>query len=121
MRLASHRPLDVLIATSEAAPIVSEITTRFDRLTSGLTGLGHHATVLSMAQIPRLRVGEWRLSSFLAYWPRIARQLRNFDVVNVHAPVPTMSDVFLRLCNWLLVGDCCPVPGVAVSAGERHR
>ena len=52
MRLASHRPLDVLIATSEAAPIVSEITTRFDRLTSGLTGLGHHATVLSMAQIP---------------------------------------------------------------------
>jgi glycosyltransferase involved in cell wall biosynthesis len=45
--------------------------------------------------------GEWRFSSFAAHWPRIARDLRNFDVVNVHGPVPTISDVFLGLSNLL--------------------
>ncbi|HUK72324.1 MAG TPA: glycosyltransferase family 4 protein [Streptosporangiaceae bacterium] len=96
-----HRPLDVLIVTSEAPPIVSGISTCIDRLTTGLTGRGHHVGVLSSIQIPRLTVGEWRLSSFVAHWPRIARELRHFDVVNVHGPVPTMSDAFLRLSDWL--------------------
>ena len=35
-------------------------------------------------------------SSFVTYWRRVARALGNFDVVNVHGPIPTMSDVFLR-------------------------
>jgi glycosyltransferase involved in cell wall biosynthesis len=91
------RPLDVLIVTSEAPPIVSGISTCIDRLSSGLTDRGHNVSVLSSAQIPRLTVGEWRLSSFLVHWPRIARELRHFDVVNVHGPVPTMSDAFLSL------------------------
>lgn len=101
LRLLDYRPLDVLILTSEAPPIVSGISTCIERLATGLTYRGHHVQVLSSAQIPRLTVGEWRLSSFLAYWPRIARELKHFDVVNVHGPVPTMSDAFLRLSNWL--------------------
>jgi len=96
-----NRPLDVLIVTSEAPPIVSGISTCIDRLASGLTGREHHVTVLSSVQIPRLALGEWRLSSFVAHWPRMARKLRHFDVVNVHGPVPTMSDAFLRLSDWL--------------------
>ena len=96
-----HRPLDVMIVTSEAPPIVSGISTCIDRLATGLTGRGHRVRVLSSAQIPRLAVGELRLSSFLTFWPRIARELRHFDVVNVHGPVPTMSDAFLRLCHGL--------------------
>jgi glycosyltransferase involved in cell wall biosynthesis len=95
------RPLDVLIVTSEAPPIVSGISTCIERLATGLTQRGHRIRVLSSAQIPRFTVGEWRLSSFLAYWPRIARDLRNFDAVNVHGPVPTMSDAFLRLSDLL--------------------
>jgi glycosyltransferase involved in cell wall biosynthesis len=98
---SGYRPLDVLIVTSEAPPIVSGISTCIDRLATGLTHQGHHVTVLSSAQIPRLVFGEWRLSSFLVYWPRIARKLRQFDVVNVHGPAPTMSDAFLRLADWL--------------------
>jgi glycosyltransferase involved in cell wall biosynthesis len=96
-----HRPLDVLIVTSEAPPIVSGISTCIDRLATGLTGREHHVKVLSSVQIPRLAVGEWRLSSFVAHWPRMARELRHFDVVNVHGPVPTMSDAFLRLSDRL--------------------
>ena len=96
-----QRPLDILIVTSEAPPIVSGISTCIQRLANGLTGRGHHVSVLSSVQIPRLAVGELRLSSFVAYWPRIARELRQFDVVNVHGPVPTMSDAFLRLSDRL--------------------
>ena len=99
--MAGHRPLDVLIVTSEAPPIVSGISTCIDRLATGLRGREHRVKVLSSVQIPRLAVGEWRLSSFVAHWPRMARELRHFDVVNVHGPVPTMSDAFLRLCDRL--------------------
>jgi len=88
--------LDILIVTSEAPPIVSGISTCIDRLEQGLRGRGHHVTVISSVQIPRLKVGEWRFSSFAAYWRRLARELRDFDVVNVHGPIPTMSDFFLR-------------------------
>ena len=100
------RPLDVLIITSEAPPIVSGISTCIERLATGLSQRGHTVRVLSSAQIPRLALGEFRLSSFLAYWPRIARELRNFDVVNVHGPVPTMSDAFLRLSDRLPAYAC---------------
>ena len=61
--LAGSRPLDVLIVTSEAPPIVSGISTCIKRLANGLRP-GAHVSVLSSAQIPRLAVGEFRLSSF---------------------------------------------------------
>jgi glycosyltransferase involved in cell wall biosynthesis len=96
-----RRPLDILIVTSEAPPIVSGISTCIDRLATGLMAREHRVRVLSCAQIRRLAFGEWRLSSFVAHWPRIVRQLRHFDVVNLHGPVPTMSDVFLWLSDWL--------------------
>lgn len=89
-------PLDILIVTSEAPPIVSGISTCIGRLEKGLRGRGHNVTVLSSVQIPRLTVGEWRLSSFAAHWRRLARELGDFDVVNMHGPIPTMSDIFLR-------------------------
>ena len=95
-----RRPLDILIVTSEAPPIISGISTCIDRLATGLVARQHRVRVLSCAQIRRIVLGECRLSSFVAYWPQIVRQLRHFDVVNVHGPVPTMSDVFL----WLSTG-----------------
>jgi rhamnosyl/mannosyltransferase len=95
------RPLDILIVSSEAPPIVSGISTCIDRLASGLTAREHRVRVISCAQIQRLAVGEWRLSSFVAHWPRIARELPDFDVVNIHGPAPTISDAFLWLSGWL--------------------
>ncbi len=88
--------LDILIVTSEAPPIVSGISTCIGRLEKGLRDRGHRVTVISSVQIPRITVGEWRFSSFVAYWRRLARELQDFDVVNVHGPIPTMSDFFLR-------------------------
>lgn len=90
------RPLDILIVTSEAPPIVSGISTCIGRLEQGLLDKGHNVTVLSSVQIPRVTVGEWRFSSFVAHWRNIGRNLQDFDVVNVHGPIPTISDIFLR-------------------------
>src|ERR1035441_5226929 len=61
----------------------------------------HSVRVLSCAQIRRVAFGEWRLSFFVAHWPQIVRLLRHVDVVNVHGPVPTMSDAFLWLTSRL--------------------
>ncbi len=95
------RPLDILILTSEAPPIVSGISTCIDRLATGLVAREHNVRVLSSVQIRRVTFGEWRLSSLVTRWPEIARQLRHFDVVNLHGPVPTMSDAFLWLTSRL--------------------
>jgi glycosyltransferase involved in cell wall biosynthesis len=97
----ADRPLDVLIVTSEAPPTVSGISTCVERLASGLAAQDHYVSVISSAEIRRVVFGEWRFSSFAAHWPRIARKLHNFDVVNVHGPVPTISDVFLGLSHLL--------------------
>ena len=106
IRLDDHRPhragspgLAVLVVTSEAPPIVSGISRCVDRLTVGLRDRGHRVDVLSSVQIPRLVLGEYRFSTLLAHWRRIGRLLEGYDVVNLHGPVPTMSDVVLLLAG----------------------
>jgi glycosyltransferase involved in cell wall biosynthesis len=89
--------LKVLVVTGEAPPIVSGISRTVDRLTAGLRERGHTVDVLSSVQIPRLVMGEYRFSAMAAYWPGIARSLDSYDVINLHGPVPTMSDLFLAL------------------------
>jgi rhamnosyl/mannosyltransferase len=91
--------LNVLIITSEAPPIVSGISRSVDRITTGLRARGHRVDVLSSVQIPRLVLGEYRFSTLLAHWRRVSRQLAAYDVVNLHGPVPTMSDVVLLLAG----------------------
>lgn len=93
--------LDVLVISSEAPPVVSGIARSVDRLAAGLRARGHRVDVLSSTQIPRLVFGEWRFSSLAARWPAIARQLHQYDVINLHGPVPTMSDTFLVLSRFL--------------------
>jgi glycosyltransferase involved in cell wall biosynthesis len=95
--------LRILVVTSEAPPVVSGISRSVDRLAVGLRARGHHVDVLSSVQIPRLVFGEIRLSSLAAHWPAVARSLRSYDVVNLHGPVPTMSDVFLLLSRLVRV------------------
>jgi glycosyltransferase involved in cell wall biosynthesis len=89
--------LNVLVVTSEAPPIVSGISRCVDRLTVGLREQGHRVDVLSSVQIPRLVLGEYRFSALAGHWPGISRRLKDYDVINLHGPVPTMSDVFLAL------------------------
>ncbi|MCD2188192.1 glycosyltransferase [Actinomycetospora soli] len=92
-------PLRILVITSEAPPIVSGISRCVERLTVGLRGRGHTVDVLSSVQMPRLMLGEYRFSPLLAHWRRVSRTIARYDVVNLHGPVPTMSDVVLLLAG----------------------
>lgn len=89
--------LRVLIVTSEAPPVVSGISKTVAMLQLGLTERGHHVDIVSRLDFPRLIRHEIRLSAFALFWPRVARHLPSYDVVNVHGPVPTISDTFLLL------------------------
>jgi glycosyltransferase involved in cell wall biosynthesis len=91
----------VLVVVSEVPPIVSGVARCADRLVGGLTAAGHDVDVISSLEIPRWEVGEFRLSSFAGHWPFVRRRLGGYDVVNLHGPVPTMSDVFLAMTRYL--------------------
>jgi glycosyltransferase involved in cell wall biosynthesis len=96
-----HNSLRILILTSEAPPVVSGISKTVELLRRGLSAQGHRVNVLSREDYPRYMRNEIRISAFALFWPRMRRQLRNYDVVNVHGPVPTMSEIFLVLVRCL--------------------
>ena len=86
----------ILMVISEAPPIMSGISKVGARLKSGLEALGHQIDVLSVQDIPRLAIGEVRLSSMLWRAPKLLlRRLDEYDIVHIHGPVPTFSDVAL--------------------------
>ncbi|GAB7191083.1 hypothetical protein NUM3379_17900 [Kineococcus sp. NUM-3379] len=100
-RPAAGRPLEVLVITSEAPPVISGISTTVAELRRGLVERGHRVEVVSRRDFPRWMRREIRLSAFAFFWRPLRRHLRAFDVVNVHGPVPTMSEVFLLLSGRL--------------------
>lgn len=91
--------LSVLIITSEAPPVISGISRTVSMLTRGLVEQGHTVDVISRQDFPRFLRGEFRLSAFVFYWPSLRRRLRAYDVVNLHGPVPSISEVFLVLAR----------------------
>jgi glycosyltransferase involved in cell wall biosynthesis len=97
--------LSVLVVTSEAPPVVSGISRCVDRVAAGLRDRGHRVDVISSVQIPRFMIGEYRFSAMLLWWPLLARRFRQYDVINLHGPVPTLSDVFLVLWRLFASGS----------------
>ena len=93
--------LAILIVTSEAPPVVSGISKTVGLLDRGLTELGHVVHVISRDDFPRFMRGEFRFSAFAFYWPSVRRRLLAYDVINLHGPVPTISEVFLLLARTL--------------------
>ena len=87
--------MKILILTSERPPVTSGIARSVDQLRSGLMARGHDVDVLAAVDFPRLIAGEVRLAGLMRHWPRIAPTLPSYDVINVHGPVPTVSDLAL--------------------------
>ena len=82
----------VLIVSSEAPPTVSGLAASVGRLSSGLAELGHDVEVFSAGDAPQVKRGEIRLSA-MAFAPALMAKLRSVDVVSLHGPTPTVSDV----------------------------
>ena len=89
--------LAILIVTSEAPPVISGISKTVAMLERGLTDQGHEVDIISREDFPRFIRGEMRFSAFAFYWRSMRRRLPDYDVVNLHGPVPTISEVFLLL------------------------
>jgi glycosyltransferase involved in cell wall biosynthesis len=88
----------ILIIASELPPVASGIAHSSGRLVDGLREQGHQVDTLSSADAPYFRSGEVRLSGLGGKLIRLAQKIgRRYDLVNVHGPVPTISDVSLLL------------------------
>ncbi len=86
-----------LIIVSEAPPVQSGVAKSVEELATGLRARGHDVEVVSSADAPSFRRDEFRLSLLAVKFPGLAKRLRQFDVVNVHGPSPSISDLHLAL------------------------
>lgn len=88
----------VLMIVSEAPPVVSGIARVAMHMQQGLEALDYHLDVISLEDVPRFVKGEVRISSMLWKAPRVLLpRLADYDIVHIHGPVPTFSDVALLL------------------------
>jgi rhamnosyl/mannosyltransferase len=88
----------ILIIASESPPVASGVAHSVDRLVRGLRQRGHEVDTLSSADGAYLVFREVRLSGLGARLLRLAHEIAGlYDVVNVHGPVPTISDISLAL------------------------
>lgn len=85
----------ILLVISEAPPIFSGIARVADKLSRGLESRGHQVDILSLRDVPRVERGEIRLSSMPFKLPELQDRFRSYDLIHLHGPVPTFSDVFL--------------------------
>ena len=89
--------MKILILISEAPPIKSGVARVAEQLCLGLKTYGHQVDLLSANEIPRFERGEFRISSMPIELLRLREQLLEYDLIHLHGPVPTFSDVFLLL------------------------
>jgi glycosyltransferase involved in cell wall biosynthesis len=88
----------ILIIASEYPPVASGVARSVDRLSRGLREHGHEVHVLSSGDAPYFVSGEVRLSALSGRLLRLAPAIADqYDLVNVHGPVPTISDFSLTL------------------------
>lgn len=85
----------ILMVVSEAPPIQSGIARVADKLSTGLRCQGFQVDILSRPDIPRIEFGEIRLSSMPFKLNLLRERLSEYDLIHLHGPVPTFSDIFL--------------------------
>lgn len=88
--------MKILKVITEAPPITSGVARVAHELSSRLRARGHAVDIISSHTIPRLELGEARLSSmpWMGY-DQIYRRAAGYDLVHIHGPAPTFSEVAL--------------------------
>ena len=99
----------ILVIITEAPPIMSGVARVGEELALRLRAAGHAVDLLSSNEIPRIALGELRLSSMLwkGFGPAFLR-LREYDVIHIHGPAPTFSDVALLFAALCERDGACP-------------
>ncbi len=83
----------ILTVASEVPPVRSGVAVAADRIARGAAGAGHDVVVRSYADAPVLVRDRFRVSTLALGLRR--RWLRTFDLVHLHGPAPSLSDVLL--------------------------
>jgi glycosyltransferase involved in cell wall biosynthesis len=83
------------MVASEGPPTRSGIARTIGRLEQGLTARGHTIDVVAFPDVPRVVIGEVRLSGLAFRLPSLLRRFGEYDIVHVHGIAPTVSDIFL--------------------------
>lgn len=89
------RSLRILEIATEAPPCRGGICRIVSYLTDDLRKHGHIVEVLAYPGVPRLRLGEVRLSAMTFRARRLHHSLTCYDIVHIHGATPTLSDVAL--------------------------
>jgi glycosyltransferase involved in cell wall biosynthesis len=87
----------IVLVVSELPPVRSGIALSAKHLLEHYRLAGHEVSTIDMRSLPKLIWGEIRLSFFSFRWPSIRRELLKADLVHLHGPAPTFSDLFLLL------------------------
>jgi glycosyltransferase involved in cell wall biosynthesis len=87
--------MKILMIISEAAPIRSGVARVAEKLSRGLRNRGNQVDILSLQDVPRREFGEIRVSSMPLKIGLLRERFHQYDLIHLHGPVPTFSDVFL--------------------------
>ncbi|MCL7452529.1 MAG: glycosyltransferase family 4 protein [Anaerolineae bacterium] len=85
----------ILLVISEVPPVRSGVARVAKRLSEGLSDLGYHVDLLSRRDLPHWELGEIRLSAMPLRLRSLRECFQGYDLIHLHGPVPTFSDVFL--------------------------
>lgn len=97
----------ILIVASESPPIVSGVARAVGEIADGLRRRGHTVRIISSADGRALRWDRLRLSSVGWRLRSVLSERESFDVVNIHGPAPSISDI--ALIRTLFVSSHPPV------------
>lgn len=93
--------LRILLIASEAPPLVSGVAKSIGEIADGLRARGHEVVVFSSAEGPGLRWDRVRLSAAMAKVGSVIANDGPFDIINIHGPAPSLSDLaLLRFAKW---------------------
>ena len=87
--------MKILTIISEAPPVKSGIARVAEKLSQGFSSHGFDMDILSLPDIPRVELGEFRFSSMPLRLHQLKDRFSSYDVIHLHGPVPTFSDSFL--------------------------
>lgn len=96
--------MKIVLAVSEAPPVMSGVARSAEKLRDSWTAAGHDVETVSIADTGRRMIGEVRVTGLVPRWPALRKRFDDADVVSLHGPVPTFSDALLPLL-WLRKRD----------------
>jgi glycosyltransferase involved in cell wall biosynthesis len=85
----------ILIVISEAPPVRSGVARVAHKLSEGFSSLGYHVDTFTRKDLPYWERGELRLSAMPFKLGSLRKRFASYDLIHLHGPVPTFSDVFL--------------------------